>query len=174
MTTIMTRSALRAWGQSPPADLAFVVSEGHGHRRVVTWADVMQQRRERQRWILARKRAGREPHAYKLWVAFYDTTFFGGWHAFLETYTGQLVWIDKNRRFLRPTLMAVYPLVIPFGDPSRPSWPVWEQWKVAFAQQYARRRHARKPLGVTYVWWDGADDLRHATERLSTAQKEAR
>lgn len=163
MTPIIRRSACLAWGQTPPPDLAWIIlNEQPGQRRVVTWKDVMAQRRERQREILARKRTGLELHAYRLRVAFYDQDLFGGWQAFLETYTGKEVWVDRHGGYpLRQTLFTTYPLVLPYGDPWRPQWPAWEQWKVAFAQCYTRRHQARKPVGVTYVWWDGAHDLRH-------------
>jgi hypothetical protein len=162
VTTIITRSALLAWGQQPPADLALLIREPTGHLSRVTWEDVLRARRQRQTAQVARKRAGRTLRAYRLAVAWYGTGVFGGWQALLTTYRGPAVWIDRDRRWLRAHLLAAYPLVLPMGDDAQAHWPAWEQWKVAFATQYTRRRQARKPLGMTYVWWDGGHTLRHA------------
>lgn len=161
MTTIMTRSALIAWGQTPPPDVAGIISDRPGSRRVITWHEVMAQRRQRQHAQLAHKRAGRPRHAWRLMVAYYETAVFHGWQAVLDTYADRSVWIDRDRRGLRRQLMTVYPLVLPLGDPWLTWWPAWDQWKVAFAEQYTRRQQARKPLGVTYVWWDGAAEMSH-------------
>jgi hypothetical protein len=163
MTAIIKRSFLVAMGQTPPPDLAYVISDHRG-RRVVTWAEVLQDRRERQREQLRRKREGWGPgpeRAYKLWVAYFDQNLMGGWHAFLETYRpglSQRTWINRDCRWLIPVLMQLFPLVLPLGS-ERDQWALWMP---AFAQQHKRRMQDRHPVGVAPVWWNGRDVLRRA------------
>ena len=134
-------------------------------RRVVRWDEVMAERREHQRRTLEIKRRGDNPvRAYKVWVAYYDMNLMGGWQAFIE-HRGGHEWIDRDRRWLRPRLMALFPLVIPLGRKCNEDGigsEGWDLWKAAFAEQYARRRQCGKPVGVRYCWWDGSDNLRIA------------
>ena len=152
------RSALIYWGQNPAPDVARVEVDAMHRRHVVTWADVMRERRERQRQRLEYKRQVAEWRAYKLWVAYFDQPLMGGWHAFLETYrTGfdQRIWIDRDREWMRPKVMELFPLVAPCSEPMQ-----WRRWKTAFAEAYERRRQDDQPLGVAYIWWNGRDDPR--------------
>jgi hypothetical protein len=124
-----------------------------GRRRVITWGEVMQKRRERQAERLRRKRNGAPPRrAYMLWVAYFDQSLMGGWHAFLENHRGRngRIWIDRDRPQMKATLMEAFPLTEVSGEREG-----WHAWKLAFAEKYARRVHDGKPQGVVYVWWDG-------------------
>lgn len=154
MSTVMTRSALVHWGHNPPPEVHSVIVDDSG-RHVVTWSDVMKERRERQQRNLLRKLKSFPWRAYKLWVAYFDQTFFGGWHAFLENKDDR-TWITPSRcSWPIPQLMDLYPLVLPTGrEDDR------ERWKIEFAARYRRRTHHRKPLGVTYLWWNGQEKPR--------------
>lgn len=161
MTAIITRGWLETWGQNPAPDLAYIISDPLQGRRVVTWGEVMEDRRKRQGKTLDwKRRPPREVHAYKLWVAYFDQDLMGGWQAFIDGYRGdwQHAWIDRDRQWLRATLMQAFPLLLPFGE----EWRRWEAWKPEFARVYQRRRQDRRPLGVAYVWWDGRYELRPA------------
>lgn len=152
------RSALVYWGRKNiPSDLHSVVDG-----RVVTWDEVMAARRARQVDRLWTKREWlvRPLRAWKVWVAYYDMPLMGGWQAFIEHYRPGfgfgLVWIDRDRRWLKEILMKAFPLVLPLGK----DWEQWEEWKIAFAKEFQRRRHDKRPLGVAYVWWDGRDEFK--------------
>jgi hypothetical protein len=157
MSTIILRSALVHWGRKPAPDLAYVVSDRPGKYRVVTWAEVMEARRKRQEEQLRRKREWfvYPWRAYKLWVAYFDQDFFGGWQAMMEDWRGRGydIWIDRDCTRLEPMLIKVFPLVVPLGAER----DQWERWKPAFAARFERRRQDRHPLGVAYVWWNGRD-----------------
>lgn len=148
--TIFTRSALVFWGHNPAPDVARVEIDWRGERRVVTWADVMHERREWQRRILERKRYVEPWRAHKLWVAYFDQNLFGGWQAFLEDFRGRngRRWIDRDAPGLQKTLMELFPMSLPFGDAREQ----WEGWKPLFAHRFKRRMQDHKPLGVAYVW----------------------
>jgi hypothetical protein len=161
--TIITRSALVYWGHNPAPNVAYIVSDHTRERRVVTWADVMEARRKRQDEQLTRKRHVMTWRAYKLWVAYFDQELMGGWHAFLEDYRGAdyRIWIDRDRRWLEPMLMKAFPLVLPLGSEREQ----WQLWKLAFAKQFRRRTHDRKPLVVSIVWWNERESPRPVGER---------
>lgn len=148
--TIITRSALVFHGHNPAPDVHSVVIEhrGPGGRRVVTWAEVMEARRERQRELLRRKREVPQIRAYKLWVAYFDMDLMGGWHAFLEDCRGDRYRIWVRADWIRSALMTAFPL----GEQ-------WEAWKPNFATRFERRRQDGHPLGVTYLWWNQRDML---------------
>jgi len=145
LAAIIDRSALIFHGHTVPNDLAYVVSD-HAGRRIVTWADVMRDRRERQRRRLELKRHAEPWRAVKLWVAYFDQCIFSGWQAFIEDWrgSGYRTWIDRDRPLWKPAVMELFPM-------SRD----WEDWKPQFARAYQRRRHHRRPLGVAYLWRRG-------------------
>lgn len=151
MTSIIHRSFIVSCGRNPPAELAYIVDDPWNGRRVVTWADVMRERREYQERRLRDKRHVDQWRAYKVWVAYYDMDLFGGWQAFIEN-GDRRVWIDRDCKGLKPELMRLFPLVIPFDDGDH-----WYRWKISFARQYRRGTHHRKPRGVRFVWWNGKD-----------------
>lgn len=161
VTTIIKRSWLESMGGNPSPDLAYIISDHHG-QRVVTWEDIHQERRRRQRQRLEQLRRGQqELRAYKLWVAYFNQDLMGGWHAFVDTYGTAWqghAWIDRDRRWQQPLIVKAFPILLPLW----PEHELWERWKVAFACRYARRRHHGEPLGVAYLWWDGRWDLRPA------------
>ena len=153
VVAVMNRKAVEFWGQKPaPPDLAYIQFDHAHRRRVVTWAEVMQHRRERQREHLDLIRRTANVRAHKLWVAYFDQSLMGGWQAMIEDYRGRGfdVWIDRDCRRLMLPLMELFPLVLPSGSERER----WERWKPEFARQYERRKQDRRPLGVTYVWWD--------------------
>lgn len=106
MTTIIKRSALVFHGHNPPPDVAEVVIDPRYGRRVVTWAEIIEQRRQWQRERLDRIRFVPQWRPYKVWVAYYDMDLFGGWHAFIEN-RNERIWIDRDRSGLIPELMKL-------------------------------------------------------------------
>ncbi len=152
MSAIIMRSALVFWGQNPPPELHHIVDDGRT-RRIVTWADVMAARREKQRKRLDMIRRVEEPRAHRLMVAYFDQDLMGGWHAFIEGIQGRNeygTWINRDRSWLIPQLLREFPLVLPFGTEREQ----WQMWMPAFAQQFKRRTQHGHPVGVQLVWWD--------------------
>ena len=93
----------------------------------------------------------------KIWVAYYDMDLFGGWQAFVED-RKRRVWMDRYGPGFAEQVYRLFPLVLlPPPDQFRlrasDSWPLW---KVAFAEQFRRRTHDARSLGVAYAWWDGS------------------
>ena len=167
MTSIATRSAIIHWrsmlGNPEPVtpDLAFVVDG-----RVVTWGEVHENRRKRQAERLRRIREAYWPdRAYRLTVAYFDMPLMGGWQAMINDLHGRhslhSAWIDRDRRYLVSQLMALFPLILPFGGESEQ----WDRWKPTFAQQFKRRTQDGEPVGVAYLWWDGRTAPRIARAR---------
>lgn len=162
--TIIHRGALMPGGilyrpdRIVPDDLAYVLSNGAiGGRRVVTWAEVIEERRKQQASRLIQKRYVKEWRPYKIWVAYYAQFLMGGWHAFIENRYGR-EWIDRDREWLRPRLMDLFPLVLRLKS-SQDSFGYDEddfhRWKIEFAKQFKRRSQCRRPVGVAYIWWNG-------------------
>jgi hypothetical protein len=152
--TVITRSALIFHGHNPAPEVHSVVIDhrGPGGRRVVTWAEVMDARRQRQRELLRRKLDTPQVRAYKLWVAYFEQNLMGGWHAFLEDHhgAGYRIWIDRDMNWMEAVIMAAFPVVDTVGTERQQ----WNAWKLAFAQHFARRVHDGRPCGVAYLWWD--------------------
>lgn len=161
MSSTIYRSALVFHGHNPPPEVAYVVRD-HNGRRVFTWADVMAERRARQRRILADKLAHCETQAYKVWTAYFGEGLMGGWHAFIERMNGP-IWIDRDRKWLQEPLMRLFPL--------QPLFPDWHEWKIEFARRFKRRRHWKQPVGVAYVWWDGWSAPIRSIRFLATAYR---
>jgi hypothetical protein len=148
LTTIITRKALAHWvGQTPAPDVAYVVAEDHGSRTVFTWADVHAARRERQRLILYRKREAKSWRAVRLSVAYFDQDLMGGWQAFLDGIDRwDHVWIDRDGKSFKEPIMGMFRLGL-FAE--------WNDWKIAFAERFERRRQDGKPVGVSFLWKRG-------------------
>jgi hypothetical protein len=157
MTAIITRSALVFHGHNPAPETAFVVCEDQGGRRVVTWADVMERRRERQQLILDHKRYVRTERIWRLSVAYFGAGLMGGWNSFVDC-LDQRIWIDRDRKWFQPALMRLFPLLLPLRDIS----DEWHNWKLEFSRQFRRRTQNGEPVGVSFIWWDGCDSLRKA------------
>jgi hypothetical protein len=157
--TVISRSALVAWGKNPSPSTAYIVAD-HTGRRVVTWDEVLRLRRERQAITLDLKRRSTARRAYKLWVGYYDQTIMGGWHAFLEDWRGApyRIWIDRDLKWFEPLAMQAFPLLLDLFDGRQQ----WELWKRSFARRFERRRQCGEPLGVAFVWWDRSDSVRSA------------
>jgi len=152
MTSIFTRSALVFLGKDPAPNVAGLIRD-HSGEHVITWSEVLANRRERQRRILECKRRVQPWRAAKVWIAYFDQFLFGGWQAFIQTIHDSH-WIDRDRRSLIATLLSLFPFVQDDGDERN-----WEKWKPGFARHFRRRTHHRRPCGVSYVWWDGHDKL---------------
>ena len=160
MGAIIMRSALVFWGKNPPPELHHIVDDGR-ERRIVTWTDVMNARREKQRNRMAIIRHVNEPRAHRLSVSYFDQPLMGGWHGFIEGIQGRNeygTWIDRDRSWLIPLLLREFPLVLPLGTEREQ----WGQWKVAFAHQFKRRLQCGEPVGVCPVWWERRGVLRRA------------
>jgi len=146
VTTIITRSAIKYWsGQEPPPELAYRVSTGRGHQQLrdVTWAEVMQQRRERQAIQLRWRREGlghRKMRAVRITARYFDQFFYGGWHVYVDSISFSH-WIRNGEYGLSRNLMELLPLA-----------NTWEEWKPAFANAYPCGEFGGRPRGMVYGW----------------------
>lgn len=139
MSSIFTRKALEFWSSKKlRSDVAMVIDG-----RVVTWKQVMDCRRERQRLILARKRESESCHAVRVTVAHYGDWLMGGWQTMLN-WIGGSCWVERDGKWFTDQLMALYPVVLPMSD--------FSLWKQAFANDYRRRRQCNHPVGVAFLW----------------------
>jgi len=166
MTAILMRSALVFHGHQPPPELHSILDDGFT-RRVVTWAEHLDERRQRQRERLEVLRRGPQRRAYKLWVAYFEQLIFGGWHAFLENREG-CHWISR-RGEMPAQIMRLFPLVLPFGDEGERLREML--WMEAFAKAYKRRMHHGRPLGVAVVW---SEDVFRGPFSLPAQSREVR
>lgn len=145
MTTFFNRKGYEYWtGRRLPPDVAFVERDWHGRTCFITWAEVHAARNKRREHALYWKRFVEPWRAVKVEVAFFNQRLMGGWQAFLDGIAYH-VWIDRDGPHYKEQLMSLFPLTL-FG---------WEEWKVAFARSFARRRQDRRPVGVDYLWRRG-------------------
>lgn len=164
MSTIFMRSALVYHGHNPAPDVHSIVIDHRG-RHVVTWADVMRERREKQERILRHRRESHPTRAYRVWVAYFDQWLFGGWQAFIENFQDRHSWcshwIDRDAHQWRRRLMEMFPLLLPLGRNERERF---EDWKPAFAEQYRAGSQAGHPRGCVFLWWNGTPngEIRYA------------
>jgi len=149
MTSIFTRSALMFWSGGKVANNVHSVVDG----RIVTWDEVMENRRSNQRRRLEQIRYVTEFKAVKVWVGYFGADLMGGWNAFIENRYDRL-WIDRDRKWLKEPLMKLFPVTL-FDD--------FDQWKTEFAKRYRRRTQRGKPVGVAFAWFDGRHLARTAS-----------
>jgi hypothetical protein len=173
VSSIITRKALIAWSTifgnpvKPVPELAYIVTDYRG-RRIVTWSDVLDARRKRQQERLRLVRYTPEWRAYRVWVAYFDMPLMGGWQAFIDRGARQCGgWIDRDRSWLKPVLMRMFPLLLPLGTAGEQ----WEHWKITFAGRFERRRQDRRPVGVTYVWWNEHEEPQFSPPALSRSRQ---
>ncbi len=175
MTTTFTRKAIVRWGRvALPPEIAYGVRDAPGvDVRMVTWDEVMEDRRKRQREILRLKRQGQpERRAYRLIVRYFDQYWYSGWQTYLDG-VNDCQWVDKHGKHLRGPIMEAFPVLEPTLFETECEYGRWERWKIEFAEQYKRREQDGRPVGVAYVWWDGDDGkLEPVKERSTNARSE--
>jgi len=157
MVTIFTRSALVFWGHNPSPDVHSITTDPIHGRQIVTWADVMETRRERQAEILRQRRYVErwKPWRLSVWWSpgYTDAYFFGGYHAWFDR-PGKHEWI----RYGSCELKQLFPLLLPFGNYDQyESRSGWQEWMEAFVKSYPASRKCGHPRGATVVWRRGRD-----------------
>ncbi len=142
MTTIITRKGLEHWsGRKVPPELALMVDG-----KIVTWTEVMQNRRARQARILAAKRHFEPLRAVVLEVANYGCGLMGGWQTMLY-WIGGSCWVERDGNYYQSRLMEIFPCgLLSFS---------FQTWKKEFAHLYERRRQCGQPVGVAFLWKRG-------------------
>lgn len=158
MTTIMTRSAIIFWGKNPniDPDLAYVISDRRG-RRVVTWTEINEERRKKQRQHLEDIR--REPimRPTRLWVGYNRHWIMQGWFAVLDNlHHRECAW--GRTPHLMDQLMRLFPITFRLGSLRED----FQMWCEAFSKSYPRGRYGGKQRGFTIVKWDGDENLRRS------------
>lgn len=138
----MMRSFAEHAGLQWPKNVAAVVNG-----EPVTWAQVHENRRQRQRQILGHRMACTGPvrRAAYVWTFFVPGVIYGGWHLYLCTLKEKW-WIRRDDPF-ELVLMAQFPCgMLPIPENKY-------RWKQAFAQQYsAPRQRGGEPQGVVFGW----------------------
>lgn len=144
MNAIMTRSFAKTWGLNFPPDAAYLIKSGGSSSswQSVTWNQVMEDRRERQAWRLARKRESSTLRAIRVSVRYFKTIVYGGWHTYIDG-VGFSKWVRSDDK----RLMELFPMPAPslFGN-------AWQEWMKWFARTYRRGTFNGKPRGVAYCW----------------------
>jgi hypothetical protein len=158
MTTIIHRSAMPS--RFPP-NVAMMIDG-----QPVTWAQVLEHRREVQDLILRRKREPTWPPyiPWRLSVAYFDQRLMGGWQAFIDNRHERL-WIDRDCKWLKDGLMELFRFWLP-------GCGTWEEWKPLFAQRYGAGTQYGRARGVAIVRWNGKNEPRKYSHfRLSENQQ---
>lgn len=159
LASLTTRSALIAWGRNPPPELAYLTCNERGDRRVVTWTEVIDNRRKWQAERLAIIRRGcATRHAYRFEVRYFDMPLMGGWQSALDDWRGEPygTWPDRDLKWFKPLIMQAIPLgLLPLGSEG----DQWAAWKIEFAHKFKRRMRDGRPMGVAYIWWDESDSV---------------
>jgi hypothetical protein len=143
MATLITRSFLENMGRTDlRPDLACIVNG-----KVVTWADVMRNRRARQARELEWRRRDHTGRwrALRLSVRYYDMFIMGGWHAYLHAAGGYEYWLRYDR--YKEELMALLPLLPPLLPADD-----WHAWLKLFARAYRVGTADRRPRGALTIW----------------------
>jgi len=149
----VVKEELKPYVLTPPPDVAGYESNGY-YRRAVTWAMVMERRRQRQEAELKQKRSDydivyRKPlYVWVFWCPGINDFIFRGWWISIEGRD-----IDFSCKYFEGTkmcfkLMELFPLVEPklFGQPD------WDEWKAEFVKRYQRGYWCGKPQGKAPIW----------------------
>lgn len=115
--------------------------------KAITWKEIMDARRERQRMILERK-----CHDYDgswrpvfLDTRFYDMDIYGGWQCYIYG-IDFAHWIQDSQRGQENTFMEMFPLrdgLFPLN---------FYNWKRVFAETYTRGTFCDRPRGRVMIW----------------------
>ncbi len=148
---LITRSAADRWGMGWPTEIACMING-----RPVTWPEMGQQKRQRQREQLARKQRP-EPvrivPAY-VWTFRVPGTFFAGWWCYVVTREDRFpaMWHEGGRfgnAGLAESIVRAWPMgLLPIAEN-------FERWMRLLAKTRPRR-HARdpRPAGSLIGWFD--------------------
>ena len=134
MTTIIMRNAFFLKNNPLPPDVSCLVDG-----KPVTWAEVIEKRRIRQRQILRNKRRSSEWRLVRVTVWYNAAWLYGGWHAYIEGVSFARRWVRNEAD--EAMLMSLFPLADNFRD-----------WKPAFAERYQRGTCGGKPRGSVFCW----------------------
>lgn len=155
-------TAAREW----PADAAYrhcQRSFGEPAYTFTAWHEVMQERRDKQRRELDRKRQAapsRIVPAY-LWTFFNNTDFFGGWYCYICTRDWLTnSWNSDNSKFGvgfedYHSGPAIH-LMTEFNFGLFPVADNWERWLAEFTRRYPRKKpkRDRRKAGSYVGWYD--------------------
>lgn len=152
--SIMHRSFAEFMGVNWPPEVAYRISDGRGLRggiRDVTWAEVGEQKRRKQRERLERIREPSHPRfvpAYA-WTFYNSGWIYMGWHCYVVTRTEQ---IAVTFRGLNTGLAESIMRAVPLG-----MFPVvenFERWMESLAKQRPRRKpkRDRRRAGSVVGW----------------------
>ncbi|MGH9753978.1 MAG: hypothetical protein ACREA2_14465 [Blastocatellia bacterium] len=145
MIALMTRSFAEAWGLNIPPDAAYLIKRHNASLswEPVTWAEVLEKRRQKQARILAFNRECPTLRAVRVSVRYFDQFPYGGWHTYIDGAGGLSEWTrDGGER-----LMELFPMpqLSLFGN-------TWQEWMKWFARTYPRGTFDGRPRGVAYCW----------------------
>ena len=142
----MLRSFAENFGLNWPKNWAYMID-----RKPVTWNEVLEKRRQRQKIHLETIRKS-EPEIVPcyVWTFFIPLWFRYGWHCYIVTRKKSFgVGIERN-----PTLALNLMSKIPLGI--LPNETFFNQWMESFANAYPRKKHPKdkRKAGVLIGWFD--------------------
>lgn len=152
MTAVIKRSFAESLGLKWPAGVAYRISDGwRGQLRDVTWAEVGEEKRRRQRERLERIRRPEPPRivpAY-VWTFFIPGWLYHGWHCYVvaREFEVPVTGRDGNTE-LADNIMRAVPLgIIPHTDH-------FDRWMAELAKRHPRKkpRNDRRRAGVMFGW----------------------
>jgi len=154
MTTIMKRSFAETMGVEWPPEVAYVVGDSvYGERRAVTWDEVMEARRERQRERLEQIQRPDPPHAVPcyVWVFRVPGWLYGGWWCYVVTRYEEIAVnfprIHRHHFGLALSIMRAAPCgFLPFLE-------CFDDWMPAFAKKHPRPPTRDPREAGTLVGW---------------------
>lgn len=152
MTAVIRRSFAESLGIQWPTDVAYRINDSHaGGLRDVTWAEVGEEKRRRQRERLARIRWPEPPRivpAY-VWAFFVPGWIYHGWHCYVVarefdvSVTFRGLNIELAESIMRAVPLGMFPHIDHF-----------ERWMPELAKRHPRKkpRHDRRRAGVVFGW----------------------
>jgi hypothetical protein len=147
VTTILTRKGIEHWSGRKLAPNVAMIVDGE----TVTWDQVMEHRRERQRMVLVRKREAESWRAVRVMVAHYGSGLMGGWQTMLN-WIGRSCWVERDGKDFRQQLISLFPVECLLWGPLDLQWLTW---KMEFARMHKRRKQCGHAVGVAFLWKRG-------------------
>jgi hypothetical protein len=153
-SAIIHRSFAEHMGLDWPPDAARKVVYAGGRARFVSWAEVHEDRRQRQAQRLAEIRLSSKPDwqpAY-VWTFFIPGWLYHGWHCYVVTWRNRHDPLGVTFRNFREELALSIMQAVPLGLPAKLEH--FERWMPRLAKHHPRKkpRHDPRRAGTVVGW----------------------
>lgn len=159
--TIIDRSAVNwwrehipkcNWGKPPKKCHHYVRESPFEDFKMITWDDIINERRKKQRAIMSWIRRSENFRIYAVIVFWYpgiNEIFFRGWHVYLKGIKESFDYKDIHQ--LHSILQQKFPIVLKLYEDKREQCNFWKE---EFAKRYKRKLWNGKPMGIQYVHYN--------------------